>query len=237
MFMWPESASLFERPQEIFARVFRELKPRTQVPEIRLEFRRFANANSNIRLHGDVLTVRITDLLDGAPAPILEALAHILLSKLFRRPVPPIYSDRYRRHLNRKEMRRCLHLVRQTRGRKFLSGPKGAVYDLEELFEKLNLEHFHGLMARPALGWSMRVSRVTLGHYDPSHHAIIISKLLDSNKVPTLAVEYVMFHEMLHLRFPVEHRGTRRCVHTPEFKEAEKQFPLFKEAKEMLKKL
>ena len=237
MFMWPESAIPFENPHEIFARVLRELKPRTPLPEIRVEFRRFANANSNIRLQGEVLTVRITDLLDGAPAPILEALAHILLSKLFRRPVPRMYSERYRRHLNRKDMRNCLHLVRQTRGRKFLSGPKGIVYDLEELFEKLNLEHFHGLMARPTLGWSMRVSRVMLGHYDPSHHAIIISKLLDSKKVPRVAIEYVMFHEMLHLRFPVDHRGARRCVHTPEFKKAEKQFPLFKEAKEMLKKL
>ena len=237
MFMWLETVIACEQPPEIFARVFRELKPRTQLPEIRVEFRRFANANSNIRLEGEVLTARITDLLDGAPAPILEALAHILLSKLFRRPVPRIYSDRYRRHLNRKDVRGRLHLVRQTRGRKFLSGPKGAVYDLEELFETLNLEHFYGLMARPALGWSMRVSRVTLGHYDPSHHAIIISKLLDSQKAPRIAVEYVMFHEMLHLRFPVDHRGARRCVHTPEFKEAEQQFPRFKEAKEMLKRL
>src|SRR5438067_675689 len=128
MFMWPETAILFEKPREIFARVFRELKPRTPLPEIHIEFRRFANANSNIRLAGNVLTVRITDLLDGAPATILEALANILLSKLFRRPVPRIYSERYRRHLNRKDMRHCLHLVRQTRGRKFLSGPKGAVY-------------------------------------------------------------------------------------------------------------
>jgi SprT-like family len=235
--MWLESAILFEKPQEIFARVFRDLRPRTKVPDIRIEFRRFANANSFIRLEGSVLSIRITDVLERAPAPILESLAYILLSKLFRRPVPRVYADRYRRYLNRKEMRRCLHIVRQTRGRKFVSGPKGEQYDLEEIFEKLNLEYFFGLMARPALGWSLRVSRVTLGHYDPSHNAIIISKLLDNEKAPRLAVEYVMFHEMLHLRFPVDHQGSRRCVHTPEFKQAEKQFPLFKEAKELLKRL
>lgn len=237
MSMWLESAILFEKPHEIFARVFRDLRPRTKLPEIRIEFRNFANANSFVRLEEGVLSVRITDVLERAPAPILEALAYILLSKLYRRPVPRMYSDRYRRYLNRKEMRRCLHIVRQTRGRKFVSGPKGKYYDLEEIFEKLNMEHFFGLMARPALGWSLRVSRATLGHYDPSHNAIIISKLLDSEKVPPLAVEYVMFHEMLHLRFPVDHRGARRCVHTPEFKEAEKRFPSFQQAKEMLKRL
>jgi hypothetical protein len=46
-----------------------------------------------------------------------------------------------------------------------------------------------------------------------------------------------MFHEMLHLRYPVEHGGMRRCVHTREFKDAEKKFPQLKEAKEMLKRL
>jgi hypothetical protein len=46
-----------------------------------------------------------------------------------------------------------------------------------------------------------------------------------------------MFHEMLHLRYPVDHNGARRRVHTKEFREAEKKFPLFKEAKEILKRL
>jgi hypothetical protein len=42
---------------------------------------------------------------------------------------------------------------------------------------------------------------------------------------------------MLHLRFPVEHHGARRRVHTREFHQAEKQFVKLKEAKEVLKKL
>jgi len=231
------SAILFERPEEIFLRVFSELKPRTTVPAARVEFRKFANANSFIRLEDGVLWVRITDVLEGAPAHILEALAHILLSKLFRRAISKTYTERYRRYLNRKEMRRALQLIRQARGRKFVSGPKGDCYDLEQIFEDLNARYFHGLMARPLLGWSRRASRSTLGHYDPSHNAIILSAGLDRSAVPPPAVEYVLFHEMLHLRFPVDHRGARRCVHTPEFKEAERQFPRWKEAKELLKRL
>jgi hypothetical protein len=46
-----------------------------------------------------------------------------------------------------------------------------------------------------------------------------------------------MFHEMLHLRYPVEHSGARRRIHTREFRQAEKQFARLKEAKEILKKL
>jgi len=128
-------------------------------------------------------------------------------------------------------------LVKQSRGRKFVSGPQGDTYDLALIFEELNLAHFHGWMARPLLGWSRRPSHVMLGHYDPSHNAIILSRLLDSARVPKLAVEYVMFHEMLHLQFPVEHRGARCCVHTRDFKDAERQFPMLKEAKLLLKSI
>ena len=235
--MLVQSALFFEKPEEIFSRVFSQLKPRTAPPAIRIDFCKFANANSFVRLEDGRLHVRITDVLEGAPAPVLESLAYILLSKLYRRPIPKMYAEHYRRYLNRKEMRRSLQLIRQARGRKFVSGPRGEYYDLESMFEKLNFDYFDGLMARPLLGWSRRASRTMLGHYDPSHNAIILSKLLDSRKTPELAVEYVLFHEMLHLRYPVEHQGARRRVHTREFKDAEKKFARWREAKQLLKLL
>jgi hypothetical protein len=232
-----QSSLFFETPVEIYARVFRELKPRTALPEIKVEFCRFANADSFIRMEEGRLLVRISDLLEGAPAPVMEALAYILIGKLYRKLVPRMYSHRYRLYLNRRDFRRQAHLVRQIRGRKFISGPQGEHHDLEEIFERLNARYFDGLLGRPQLGWSRQRSRGMLGHFDPSHNAIIISRIFDRPQVPALALEYVMFHEMLHLRYPVEHTGTRRRVHTREFKEAEKKFAGLKEAKDLLKRL
>lgn len=235
--MQVHSALLFESPEEIYERVYRELRPRGKPPRFEVKFCRFASANSFVRLLEGRATVRITDLLEGAPAPVMEALAFILLAKLLRKPVPKKYSQRYRRYLHRRDVRRTLDLVRQTRGRKLFNGPLGQHYDLEEIFEELNRRFFHGLMARPVLGWSRRPSRTMLGHYDPSHNTIVISRRLDHPEVPRLAVEYLMFHEMLHLRHPVRHSGTRREVHTKEFRDAEKRFPDLKKAKELLKRL
>jgi hypothetical protein len=232
-----QSSLFFETPEEIYGRVFRELKPRTPAPELRVEFCRFANADSFIRLENGRLEVRISDLLAGAPAPVTEALAHILLGKLYRKPVPRVYAYRYRLYLNRRDVRRQMHLVRQIRGRKFISGPQGEDRNLESVFDRLNERFFNGLLGRPQLGWSRQASRSMLGHFDPSHNAIIISRIFDRDKTPELALEYVMFHEMLHLRYPVDHHGVRRRVHTREFREAEKKFPGLKEAKEMLKRL
>jgi predicted metal-dependent hydrolase len=232
-----ETAAAIETLEQIYQRVFRQLRPRTPLPVIHVEFRRYANANAQVRLEPGTLRLRLADTLESAPASVMEALAEILLAKLFRRPVPPESNDRYRRYLNRRDIRRSLDLVRQIRGRKRVEGPQGVRYDLNQMFEELNFRYFHGLMARPILGWSPYASRTLLGHYDPSHNAIVLSRVMDRIDTPRLAVEYVLFHEMLHLRFPAEHKGARRRVHTREFKDAERQFEGLAAAKVLLRTL
>ena len=224
-------------PDQIYARVFRRMKPRTPLPSIEVQVRRYANASAQIRLEEGTLRVRMADTLAGAPESVHEALAEILLSKLFRRPVPASSNDRYRRYLNRRDVRKSLDLVREIRGRKHTEHPKGTHFDLIEIFEELNHRYFFGLMARPEIGWSRRASRTMLGHYDPPHNTIVISRILDRPGTPRLAVEYVMYHEMLHLKHPAEQRGARRCVHTRAFKVEEKLFDKFREAQALLRKL
>lgn len=228
-----------QQPREIFERVFRELRPRSPIPAIEVRFCGFASANSFIQLKHGEIEARISDVLESAPVEVLESLAFILLSKLYRRPVPREHAARYRRHLAHKEVRTRIADVRQSRGRKELAGPAGEHYNLDEIFDEVNLRYFHGLMARPALGWSLRRSRQTLGHYDPSHHTIILSRILDSPAVPRLAVAFVMYHEMLHIRFPAEHHHAsgRRSVHTAAFKAEEKLFDGYAEAKAILRSL
>jgi hypothetical protein len=234
--MQVETALFFETVDQIYARVFRTIKPRTPTPHIIVRYRKYANANSRIRLVQGQMTVDISDLLENAPAPVHEALAFILICKLYRKELDPSILARYRRYLNWADIRRSLHLAKQERGRKAFRGPAGEYYDLCAIFEDLNFRYFHGLMARPALGWSLKPSRTTLGHYDPSHHVIVLSSALDSSDAPALAVHFVMFHEMLHLKFPTEHRGARRCVHTGQFKAAEREFEDYLTAKAELKR-
>jgi hypothetical protein len=232
-----ETALFFESVEEIYGRVFRCLKPQNPIPPVTVRFRKYANANSRVRLADGRLTVDISDLLQNAPAPVQEALAYVLLGKLYRKRPDPQFLARYRRYLNRSDIRQSLQLVKQERGRKTIRAPQGKFYDLRDLFEDLNFRYFGGMMCAPELGWSLRPSRSTLGHYDPSHHVIVLSSLLDAAEVPRVVVEFVMFHEMLHLRHPTEHRGVRRCVHTPAFKAAERMFEGYKEARAAMPRL
>lgn len=226
-----------QTPEAIFARVFHQLKPRTPIPSIEIHWRKYASVHSSVRLEQGRLSLKISDLLQSSPASVMEALAFILLGKLYRKPAAKQYVHRYNVYLNRRDVRRDAQIVSEARGRKFISGPKGQAYDLAEIFADLNQRYFNGLMACPQLGWSRTRNKRLLGHFDPNHNAIIISKVFDHAKVERLALEFVMYHEMLHLRFPTEYRGGRRCIHSKEFKKCEREFDKWKEASELLKRL
>jgi len=207
------------------------------VPEFKVEFFAFANVNNTIRLRDGRLLVRLSDLLEGAPDTVLKAIAHILLAKMYRRPIDRGQAARYRKYVASHEIVRKAHLVRQIRGRKLLGSPRGHFYDLDAIFEDLNRRFFHGLMARPRMSWSQTKTRRILGHYDPAHNAIVISRIFDHPAMPRYVLEYIVYHEMLHLKHPVRLRGSRRCVHSPEFQDEEKLFPGVAEANTFLKRL
>jgi predicted metal-dependent hydrolase len=222
---------------QIFEESYRELRPRAPIPEITVEFFPFANINSTIRLREGKLRVRLSDLLEAAPDSVVGAIAHILLAKMYRRSIERAHSTLYRRYISTRNVVDKAHLIRQMRGRKRIDTAHGCAYDLEVIFEDLNTRFFHGLLARPELTWSRKRARNRLGHYDPAHNTIVVSRIFDHARVPRSAVEYIVYHEMLHLKHPVKLRGSRRCVHSAEFHAEEKLFPGLETAKLFLRQL
>jgi predicted metal-dependent hydrolase len=224
-------------PLQILEQAHRDLRPDAALPGLKVEFFPFTSIKNTIRMREGKLLVRLSDLLEGAPAPVLKAIAHILLAKMYRRPIDRESAARYRKYVSSRHVSRKAHLVRQMRGRKLLDSAQGRTYDLEALFEELNQRFFHGLMARPQMTWSRDHARNSLGHYDPAHNAIVVSRIFDHPRIPRSAVEYIVYHEMLHLKHPVRLRGSRRCVHSADFQAEEKLFPQLDEVKQFLKHL
>lgn len=223
--------------QEIFALEYRHLRSRAPMPDFDVRYYPFTGINTTIRLREGKALVRLSDMLEGAPPRVLHAIAHILLAKLYRKTIEASHANRYRRHLASDAVTRRAQQVRRTRGRKNVLTAEGHHYDLNEIFERLNRQFFHGLLGRPVLTWSAHSARRLLGHYDAAHNTIVVSRVFDRPETPRCAVEYLVFHEMLHLKHPVQMRGGRRCVHSREFQKDEKTFPDLDRAKEYLRKL
>src|SRR5690348_16848176 len=161
----------------LFEQVYRELRPRAPLPEFEVRFYPFSNLNNTIRLREGRILVRLSDLLEGAPKPVLHAILHILIAKLYRKEIDQAHAARYRRFTGSRAVAARMHLIRQMRGRKRLGGSQGRHFHLEEIFEDLNRRHFYGLMARPQMTWSTNHSRQSLGHYDPAHNTIVVSRV------------------------------------------------------------
>jgi hypothetical protein len=222
---------------QLFEQEYRALRPRAPMPLLEVKFRRFTSLNTTIRLRDGKLIVRLSDLLEHSPETIHQAIAHILLAKLYRKPVAPVYADRYRRYTRSEAVSSQAERMRQMRGRKVLTSPQGHLYDLDEVFEAVNRRFFHGLLGRPTLTWSAHVAKRMLGHYDAAHNTIVVSRVFDRPGTPRYAVEYLLYHEMLHLKHPVRVRAGRRCVHSREFQAEERLFPELELAKAFLRRL
>ena len=221
-------------PVELFERVLQRLRT-SATPSLGVEFRPFAGLRSTICLRKGHLEVRISDVLQDAPQLVLEALAEILLCKVYRRRASREARECYLAYVLSPGMRRRIDQARRERGTKRLLPARGRWHNLEEIFQRLNEDLFRGELSVPRLGWSLRNSRTILGHYDAGHGMIVINRALDSPTAPAYLVEYLVFHEMLHMRFPVERDGHRRVVHSLEFRKAEKEFPRYQQARKSLK--
>jgi hypothetical protein len=221
----------------IFEHEYRELRPRAPIPVLDIRFRRFTSLNTTIRLREGRLHVRLSDILEHAPEPVHHAIAHILLAKLYKKPIVRAHADRYRRHVSSEAVSKQAEHIRQTRGRKRILTHVGHHYNLDEIFDSLNTRFFHGLLGRPTLTWSAHHARRMLGHYDAAHNTIVVSRVFDRPDTPRCAVEYLLYHEMLHLKHPVSVKAGRRCVHSREFQTEERLFPELAAAKAYLKQL
>ena len=221
----------------IFHEEYRALRPRAPMPPIHVRFRRFTSLNTTIRLRQGEIHVSLSDLLEGAPESVLRAIAHILLAKLYRKPIDAAHNLRYKRFASSAAVTRQTELIRTARGSKRYFGPEGRYFHLEEVFDSLNMRFFGGLLGRPELTWSEHHAKRSLGHYDAAHNTIVVSRVFDRPSSPRYAIEYLLFHEMLHLKHPVKARGLRRCVHSREFKDEEGRFPQLAEALAFIKRL
>jgi hypothetical protein len=221
----------------IFEFEYRALRPRAPMPPFHIRFRRFVSLNTTIRLREGELHVSLSDLLEGAPESVLHAIAHILIAKIYKKPIDRAHSYRYKRFQYSEAVARRTEQIRSTRGAKRFPGPEGRYYHLEEVFDSLNERFFFGLLGRPQLTWSEHHAKRLLGHYDAAHNTIVVSKVFDRPSSPRYAIEYLLYHEMLHLKHPVSVRGVRRCVHGPAFRADEKLFPQLDQALAFLKRL
>jgi hypothetical protein len=210
--------------EQIFRRIYTRLGCLGRPPQFVIEYHPYANLTHTIRLREEIALVRLSDALEPAPRAVLEAIAAILLSRLYGKCPPDELLDIYRRFSYAQSTRRRILRLRELRARRAEHRPRGCHHDLEPLFGALNRRYFQDSLPQPRLAWSRRVWRSQLGCFDPALDQIVLNLKLDQPGVPRYVVSYVLYHEMLHLKHPIGLERCRRTSHSGQFRKEEKRF-------------
>jgi hypothetical protein len=227
---------MLEQIKIFYEEAFSVFDAKRKTPEISVEFYDYIGINHTIRVRSGKVFVRLAEICRAMPLDAHKGLAFILVAKLLRKRVPPGARAVYSNFIKSAEIQAKAKENKRTRGKKIITSAKGEFYDLDGIFEKINQIYFKNSIPKPVLSWSTRKTYRILGHHDSTHETIIISRSLDDKNIPKYVVEYVVFHEMLHIFHPTIHQNGRRFSHTPAFRRDERKFLYFTEAENWIER-
>jgi predicted metal-dependent hydrolase len=223
--------------EALLQRLFTRIGCAGRPPRFQVEFYPYSSLVLTIRRREDLVIVRLSDLLKRAPQEVLEGAAALILARLYRRKAPRELACKYLEYARSDRVRGRINQIRRHRVRRVATRAQGRHHDLSALFEQLNQQYFAGKLERPHIGWSTRSWRRQFGCYDPGPNQIVLNRLMDRPGIPQFVVEYVLFHEMLHVKHPTRRSGCSLLSHSPEFRAEEKRFAQFATARKFLDRL
>jgi hypothetical protein len=206
-----------------------------QNAEIEGRFYPYIGLTHTIRRKGTNWVIRISDHCRKAPRPVIEAIVMILGSKIVRKKPPRKFLQIYELFRNDLSIVESVRERRRLKGRKHMSGTAGKHYIPGELFKDINRLFFNNQIEVQKIGWGQRKGWARLGHYDPIHHTITLSPVLDSPRVPEYVVRYIVYHEMLHVIFEDMPSSGFRKHHPAEFRRTERAYPDYARANKFLR--
>jgi hypothetical protein len=179
---------------------------------------------------GGVVHLAIHRLFLHASTPVLQALVRFSLC-----------PDRQ----SRATIRQMAHLfftrIEPPLPDMSLSDAKGSRVDLQVIYDELNKKFFDCAVQIPVAWFEAPRYRyyrhVTYGSFDRTRPLIRINRLLDYPEVPLPFVEFIVYHEMLHVVCEPQLDACGRLrVHTAEFRRRESLHPYYSQAREWEKK-
>lgn len=230
-FLWevPDQHLSLHRLESAVEQVIREQYPLRRA-RTNVSFYPYTCLKSTIKIERDIIRIRISDILQDAPQDVLAALIHILLRRAVKKPPQKQHIDHYNQYIDSVDIDAKHALARIKRTRKQLVGPIGKYHNLNRSFTYVNKTYFQHGLEKPNLSWSPNPSRHQLGYHDAHLNLVVVSRWLDRKHVPSFLVDYIMYHELLHIVVPPQRVNGKRIVHSKEFKRREQQFKHYEEA-------
>lgn len=183
---------------------------------------------------GNVVDLKVSDYLIDAPDDVLESFIETVIQTVQGKK--PVYertyldwvtSDDFINEKRKIYVRRSKNLTRTTTG-----DHKDLLDSLDRLLDAglLTSEHIDNSF----FSWTRSLNTRKVGFCSPMMRVVGISSIMDDPTVPDLVLDYVVYHESLHLEQGYQ-PGKR--AHDSAFRQKERRFPRYDEAENYLKRL
>ncbi|MCL2149103.1 MAG: hypothetical protein FWH47_07195 [Methanomassiliicoccaceae archaeon] len=190
-------------------------------------FYRRKELQASWRMNGGKVDLMVSDYLEDAPDGVIGDFSRaVLLTVVNRRPV---YGGEYLDWVRSDRFISSKRGIYVKRSRNLTRSPEGAERDiigsLDRLLDSGLLDP--GSIDNSFFSWTRAPNVARVGFCSPMMRVVGVSSALDAAPVPEFVLDYVVYHESLHLA-----QGYRpgRRPHDKAFRDAEGKYPRRDEA-------
>jgi len=216
----------------VLAESFRTAGREYGFDDVNAEFTAFKEFKIRWRRSRGKADFRVSDYLRGAGKDILEGVASSIFSRIAgtekgypQEMVDWVASDAFIRKKRPVYLRRSTTLTKTS---------KGVHRDLTDSYRRLTEA---GLIKDDAdlyLSWTTEQNIRRVGYCSILMKVIAVSSVFDNEMIPEFVLDYVVYHEYLHIAVGFDPFGRN---HSQDFVDEEKKYPKREEAEEWVKSL
>ncbi len=185
--------------------------------------------------YSNSLILTVPKIAESAPGDVKNALVDWVLL------LGNTHQNRREKKLEKKKLEQFIFSYFKDTGlaqpRKSRFNPatfvtQGRVYDLREVFNRVNKEYFKDEIQSYVRWGKNRYRSYQMYQHDWQGNRfslITIASIYNKRFVPDYAIDGIMYHEMLHIAVPPVKRGFRNIIHGAEFKSRERDFRFYRE--------
>jgi predicted metal-dependent hydrolase len=174
----------------------------------------------------------VSDYLRNADQDVIEGIARTIFSRISGRKMES--QKTMEEWLTNDEFSKMNRPTYLRRSRNLTKSAKGKVRDLTESYNRLVEQNIIPQMDDVAFTWTKEPNIRRIGYCSILMKVIAISSIFDTETIPEFVLDYVVYHEMLHMMRGFDPFGK---LHDAEFQKEERKYPLMKESEEWLKRL
>ena len=179
------------------------------------------------------INFEVSDYMSRIPDKALRDFAGHILEKSVRKVSKP-YPESVMKAMESKEFFEFMQPLYISRSRNLTGSAAGKAYDLMESAKRvveqglISPETLEGTV----LSWTKTPNIRRVGYVSMVSRTIAISSIMDNEDVPEFVMDFVVYHELLHLEVGL--KASRSNPHDKDFEELEARFPQHQKAEQIL---